>query len=60
VKYSISICSNSSVRKTKLPGVISFLNDFLTCAMPNGNFLRMVVATLTKLMNMPCAVSGGK
>ena len=39
-KNSISICSNSSVRKMKLPGVISLRNDLPTCAMPNGGFLR--------------------
>ncbi len=42
----------------KLPGVISFLNDFPICAMPNGIFLREVVATLSKLTKIPCAVSG--
>ena len=35
-KNSISICSNSRVRKRKLPGVISLRNDLPTCAMPNG------------------------
>src|SRR3712207_8901868 len=35
-KNSISICSNSRVRKRKLPGVISLRNDFPTCAIPNG------------------------
>src|SRR5918994_2183580 len=39
-KNSISICSNSSVRKTKLPGVISLRNDFPTCAIPNGGSAR--------------------
>ena len=39
-KYSISICSNSRVRKMKFPGVISLRNDLPTCAMPNGGFLR--------------------
>ena len=39
-KYSISICSNSRVRKMKLPGVISLRNDLPTWAMPNGGFLR--------------------
>ncbi len=57
-KYSISICSNSRVRKTKLPGVISLRNDFPICAMPNGGFLRVVVCTFWKLTKMPCAVSG--
>ena len=45
-KNSISICSNSRVRKMKLPGVISLRNDLPTCAMPNGGFLRAAVATL--------------
>ncbi len=57
-KNSISICSNSRVRNTKLPGVISLRNDLPTWAMPNGGFLRLVCSTLAKLTNMPCAVSG--
>ena len=57
-KNSISICSNSRVRKMKLPGVISLRKLLPTCAMPNGGFLRAEVATLLKLMKMPCAVSG--
>src|SRR3954447_22558540 len=57
-KYSISICSNSRVRNTKLPGVISLRNDLPTCAIPNGGFLRVVVCTFLKLTKMPCAVSG--
>src|SRR3954451_2523609 len=57
-KYSISICSNSRVRKMKLPGVISLRNDLPTCAMPNGGFMRAVVCTFLKLTKMPCAVSG--
>ena len=57
-KYSISICSNSRVRKMKFPGVISLRNDFPICAMPNGGFLRVVVCTFWKLTKMPCAVSG--
>ena len=57
-KNSISICSNSRVRKTKLPGVISLRNDLPTWAMPNGGFLRDVSSTFAKLTNMPCAVSG--
>ena len=57
-KYSISICSNSRVRKTKLPGVISLRNDLPTWAMPNGGFLRLVCSTLAKSTNMPWAVSG--
>jgi hypothetical protein len=39
-KNSISIWSNSRVRKMKLPGVISLRNDLPICAMPNGGFLR--------------------
>src|SRR3954464_3435542 len=57
-KNSISICSNSRVRNTKLPGVISLRNDFPTCAIPNGGFLRVVLRTFMKFVNMPCAVSG--
>src|SRR3954467_1757319 len=57
-KYSSSICSNSRVRKTKLPGVISLRNDLPICAMPNGGFLRDVSSTFLKFTNMPCAVSG--
>ena len=57
-KYSISICSNSRVRNTKFPGVISLRNDLPTWAMPNGGFLRDVSSTFLKLRNMPCAVSG--
>ena len=57
-KNSISICSNSRVRKMKLPGVISLRNDLPVCAMPNGGFLRAAVITLRKLTKMPCAVSG--
>src|SRR5438552_4016803 len=57
-KYSISICSNSRVRKMKLPGVISFRNDLPICAMPNGGLRRVVVCTFLKLTKMPCAVSG--
>jgi hypothetical protein len=57
-KYSISICSNSRVRKMKLPGVISLRNDLPICAMPNGIFLREVCWTSAKSTNIPCAVSG--
>ena len=57
-KYSISICSNSRVRKTKFCGVISLRNDLPTWAMPKGGFLRVVLRTLAKLRNMPWAVSG--
>src|SRR6476646_4346701 len=57
-KNSISICSNSRVRNTKLPGVISLRNDLPICAIPNGGFLRLAFITFTKLTKMPCAVSG--
>ena len=35
-KYSSSICSNSRVRKMKLPGVISFRNDLPICHVPSS------------------------
>ena len=57
-KNSISICSNSRVRKMKLPGVISLRKLLPVCAMPNGGFLRAEVITLRKFRKMPCAVSG--
>ena len=57
-KNSISICSNSRVRKMKLPGVISLRNDLPICAMPNGGFWRAICSTFLKLTKMPCAVSG--
>src|SRR5438874_7027827 len=57
-KYSSSICSNSRVRNTKLPGVISLRNALPICAIPNGGFLRDVDSTFVKLVKMPCAVSG--
>ncbi len=57
-KNSISICSNSRVRNTKLPGVISLRNDLPIWAMPNGGFLRLDCSTLAKFTNMPWAVSG--
>ena len=57
-KNSISICSNSRVRKMKLPGVISLRNDLPIWAMPNGGLRREVVCTWAKLTKMPCAVSG--
>src|SRR5579884_2030982 len=57
-KYSSSICSNSRVRNTKLPGVISLRKDLPTWAMPNGGRLRVVWTTLRKFTNMPWAVSG--
>ncbi len=52
-KNSISICSNSRVRKMKLPGVISFRNDFPCWAIPKGGFLRLDCSTLAKLTKMP-------
>src|SRR5256885_2226145 len=57
-KYSISICSNSRVRKMKLPGVISLRKDFPRCAIPNGSFLRDTAITWVKSTKMPWAVSG--
>ncbi len=45
-KNSISICSNSRVRKMKLPGVISLRKDLPTWPMPNGTFLRADCCTL--------------
>ncbi|SHW77807.1 Uncharacterised protein [Mycobacteroides abscessus subsp. abscessus] len=57
-KNSISICSNSRVRKMKLPGVISLRKLLPIWPMPKGGFCREVVTTFLKLMKMPCAVSG--
>ena len=57
-KNSISICSNSRVRKMKLPGVISLRNALPTCAIPNGGFLRANCITFLKFTKMPWAVSG--
>ncbi|CAB4655919.1 unannotated protein [freshwater metagenome] len=59
-KNSISICSNSRVRKIKFPGVISLRKDFPIWPIPKGGFLREVVITWSKLMKIPCAVSGRK
>ena len=42
-KNSISICSNSRVRKMKLPGVISLRKLLPIWPMPNGGFMRGVV-----------------
>ena len=58
VKYSISICSNSRVRKMKLPGVISFRNALPTWPTPNGGRRRDVVTMFANCTKMPCAVSG--
>ena len=57
-KYSISICSNSRVRKMKLPGVISLRKLLPIWPMPNGGLRREVVCTFRKFTKMPCAVSG--
>ncbi|GBC87406.1 hypothetical protein HRbin12_01412 [bacterium HR12] len=57
-KYSISICSNSRIRKMKFPGVISFRKDFPIWAMPKGTFFRLTCWIWTKSTNMPWAVSG--
>src|SRR3546814_8288530 len=48
-KNSISICSNSRVRKMKLPGVISLRKLLPIWAMPNGGLRRLLVTTLAKL-----------
>ena len=53
MKYSISICSNSLLRKMKLRGVISFLNALPICAMPKGTFTRVVSQMFLKSANMP-------
>jgi hypothetical protein len=45
-KNSISICSNSRVRKMKLPGVISLRKLLPIWPMPNGGFLRADCCTL--------------
>ena len=57
-KNSISICSNSSVRKMKLPGVISLRNDLPTWAIPKGGLRRAYWSVVLKSRKMPCAVSG--
>ena len=57
-KNSISICSNSRVRKMKLPGVTSLRKLLPIWPMPNGGLRRAEVITLVKLTKMPCAVSG--
>ena len=57
-KNSISICSNSRMRKRKLPGVISLRKLLPICAMPNGGLTRIDEVTFLKLTKMPCAVSG--
>src|SRR5918994_1753386 len=57
-KNSISICSNSSVRKMKLPGVISLRKDLPIWATPNGGFLRAKPSVVLKSRKMPWAVSG--
>ena len=59
-KNSSSICSNSLVRKVKLPGVISLRKDLPICPIPKGIFLREVLCTFLKLTKIPCAVSGLK
>ncbi len=52
-KNSISICSNSRVRKMKLPGVISLRKLLPIWAMPNGGLRRELVTTLRKFRKMP-------
>ena len=56
-KYCISICSNSRIRNTKLPGLISLRNDLPICAIPNGIFLRDSLDVLEVDVE-PWAVSG--
>jgi hypothetical protein len=48
------------MRKTKLPGLISFRNDFPIWAIPNGIFFCELCWTFLKLTYEPCAVSGRK
>ncbi len=57
-KYCISICSNSRIRNTKLPGLISFRKLLPIWAMPKGSFLRIDCWTFLKLTYEPWAVSG--
>src|SRR5436853_268153 len=57
-KNSISICSNSRLRKVKFRGLISLRNALPTCAMPNGNLSLVLFNTLRKFAKMPWAVSG--
>ena len=57
-KNSNSICSNSRVLNTKLPGVISFLKDFQTWATPKGTLILVVSNIFLKLTNIHWAVSG--
>ena len=57
-KNSISICSNSRVRKMKLCGVISLRKLLPICAIPNGSFRRETVWICGKFTNIPWAVSG--
>src|SRR5262245_61036325 len=59
-KNSISICSNSRLRKVKLRGLISLRKALPTWAIPNGNFTRLLESTFLKLAKIPCAVSGRK
>ena len=44
----------------KFPGVISFLYDLPTFAIPKGSFFLVALWTFLKLTNTPCAVSGLK
>ena len=57
-KNSSSICSNSRVRKMKLPGVISLRNALPIWAIPNGIFLRLTCWMIGKSTKIPWAVSG--
>ena len=44
----------------KRPGVISLRKLTRVWAMPKGSRRRIDVCTFSKLMKMPCAVSGGR
>ena len=57
-KNSSSICSNSLVLNTKLPGVISLRKLLPIWHTPKGIFRRVVRCIFLKFTKMPCAVSG--
>jgi hypothetical protein len=48
IKYSISICSNSRDRNTKLRGVISLRKAFPICAIPKGTCVRITTVRLLR------------
>ena len=58
-KNCISICSNSRVRKMKLPGVISLRNALPICAMPNGTFCRVALLHVQEVHDRCPAPSPG-